>query len=94
MVAVGRVAMREALRLGVTHFAFASDLKDAGVDSPTGLVAGNVVKGIVDAYWTQRYLRSKRMADYTPITSVTLLAGPAFFAEAGKGIQDAIASTR
>jgi len=94
MIAVGRVSMREALRLGVTHFAFASDLKDAGVDSPTGLVAGNVVKGIIDAYRTQRYLKSKRMADYTPIARVTLLAGPAFFAEAGKGIQDAIASVR
>jgi hypothetical protein len=35
MVVGGRVAMREALRLGVTQFAFASDLKDAGIDSPT-----------------------------------------------------------
>ena len=32
----------------MTHFAFASDLKDAGIDSPTGRVAGNVVKGTVD----------------------------------------------
>jgi len=36
--------VREALFVGVTHFAFASDLKDAGNDSPTGRVAGNVVK--------------------------------------------------
>jgi hypothetical protein len=62
----------------VTYFAFASDLKDAGIDSPTGRVAGNVVKGILEAYRTQRYLLSKRLADYTPITRVTLLAGPAF----------------
>jgi hypothetical protein len=94
MIAVGRVALREVLRLEVTHFAFASDLKDAGIDSPTGRVAGNVVKGIVEAYRTQRYLQSKRLADYTPITRVTLLAGPAFFDAAGKGIQDAIALVR
>jgi hypothetical protein len=94
MIVVGRVAMREALRRGVTRFAFASDLKDAGIDSPTGRVAGNVVKGIVDAYRTQRYLKSKGVADYAPMTRVTLLAGPAFFADAGRGIQDAIASLR
>jgi hypothetical protein len=35
MIAIGGVAMREALHLGMTHYAFASDLKDAGVDSPT-----------------------------------------------------------
>jgi hypothetical protein len=79
---------------GVTYFAFASDLKDAGIDSPTGRVAGNVVKGIVEVYRTQRYLQSKRLADYTPIARVTLLAGPAFFDAAGKGIQDAIALVR
>jgi hypothetical protein len=79
---------------GVTYFAFASDLKDAGIDSPTGRVAGNVVKGILEAYRTQRYLLSKRLADYTPITRVTLLAGPAFFDAASRGIQDAIALVR
>jgi Cytosol aminopeptidase family, N-terminal domain len=94
MIVVGRVAMREALRLGVTRFAFASDLKDAGIDSPTGRVAGNVVRGLIDAYRTQRYLKSKGVADYAPITQVTLLAGPPFFAAAGQGIQDAVASFR
>jgi len=92
MIAVGRVALREALRLGVTHYAFASDLKDAGIDSPAALVAGNVVKGSIDAYRAQTYLKSKGMANVTPLTKITLLAGPAFFAEAGDGIRKAIAS--
>ena len=41
MIGVGATAMREALRLGVTNFSFASDIKDAGIDSPTALVAKN-----------------------------------------------------
>jgi hypothetical protein len=33
MTNVGRIGMREALRLGVTSYAHASDLKDGGLDS-------------------------------------------------------------
>lgn len=92
MTNVGSVALREALKLGVSSFAFASDIKDAGIDSPTALVAGNVTKGIIEAYRTQQYLKGKKLAIYNPITKVTLLAGPAFFTTAGEGIKDAIAS--
>lgn len=92
MIGIGSVALREALRLNVTSFAFASDIKDAGIDSPTALVAGNVVKGIVNAYRTQAYLSSKKMAVKQALTKVTLLAGPAFFTVAGEGIQEAIHS--
>lgn len=60
MISIGRVAMREALTLGVNNFAFASDLKDAGIDSPTALVAGNVTRGIIEAYRTQNYLKAKK----------------------------------
>ncbi|TDO24299.1 M17 family peptidase N-terminal domain-containing protein [Pedobacter duraquae] len=94
MTTIGSVAMREALRLGVTNFSFASDLKDAGIDSPTALVAGNVVKGIFDAYRTQTWLKDKKMAGFKPVTKVMLLAGPAFFTVAGQGIQDAIAAIK
>jgi hypothetical protein len=92
MTAIGAVAMREALKLGVSSYAFASDLKDAGIDSPTALVAANVVKGSFEAYRTQSYLKSKKMADYKPLTRITLLAGPAFFTVAGEGIREAIAT--
>ncbi|WP_159468033.1 M17 family peptidase N-terminal domain-containing protein [Dyadobacter sp. 3J3] len=92
MTSVGAVAMREALKLGVKSYAFASDLKDAGVDSPTALVAANVVKGSFEAYRTQTYLKSKKMANYKPLTKITLLAGPAFYTIAGDGIKEAIAS--
>ena len=92
MTEIGAVALREALNLGVDSFAFASDLKDAGIDSPTALVAGNVAKGIIQAYRTQEYLKSKNMAEYKPISKVMLLAGPAFFTTAGEGIKEAIAT--
>lgn len=92
MIGVGSVAMREALKLGVANFAFASDLKDAGIDSPTALVAGNVVKGIFDAYRTQVWLRDRKMASIKPVSKVILLAGPSFFTTAGEGIKEAIAA--
>ncbi|GGH58962.1 hypothetical protein HNQ91_000532 [Filimonas zeae] len=92
MTGIGAVAMREALRLNAPSFAFASDIKDAGIDSPTAEVAGNVVKGMVDAYRTQTYLSTKKMAVKKPVAKVTLLAGPSFFTVAGQGIQQAIQS--
>lgn len=92
MVGIGSVAMREALRLNFTSFAFAADIKDAGIDSPTALVAGNVVKGMISAYRTQTYLSSKKMAEKKPMAKVSLLAGPAFFTVAGEGIREAIQS--
>ena len=92
MTAIGAVAMREALKLGVNSYAFASDLKDAGIDSPTALVAANVVKGSFEAYRTQAYLKSKKMAAYKALAKITLLAGPAFYSVAGEGIKEAIAT--
>jgi len=94
MTGVGCIAMREALKLGVNNFSFASDLKDAGIDSPTALVAGNVVRGIFEAYRTQTWLKEKKMSTFKPVSKVILLAGPAFFTTAGEGIQEAIATLK
>jgi hypothetical protein len=90
MTGVGAVALREALKLGVANFALASDLKDAGIDSPTALVAGNVVRGIFQAYRAQVWLQDKQLSSIKPINKVILLAGPAFFTTAGQGIAAAI----
>jgi len=90
MISVGSTAMREALRLGVSNYSFASDIKDAGIDSPTALVATNVVLGTFEAYRTQTYLKDKKLAEYKPLTKVILLAGPAFYTVAGEGIKEAI----
>lgn len=91
MASVGEVAAREAMRLGVRNFAFASDLKDAGIDSPTALIAGNVVKGIVLANRSEIYLREHKLSNTKKLEKVYLLAGPSFFEVAGGGIKDAIA---
>ncbi|NIG53841.1 M17 family peptidase N-terminal domain-containing protein [Chitinophaga sp. Cy-1792] len=92
MTNVGAVALREAVRLGVKSFAFASDIKDAGIDSPTAETAANITKGIINAYRTQLYLQQQRLAPVQPIVKATLLAGPAFFETAGEGIKGAITS--
>jgi len=90
MKEVGVVSMREALRLGVTHYAIAADIKDAGIASPTATVSGNIVRGAVSAYRTQVYLETKGMGTFTPLTKLTLLAGMNFFVDAGEGIKAAI----
>jgi len=90
MQKVASVGMEEALRLGVTKYGFATDLKDAGIDSPTAEVAGYGVTGAINAYRTQLYLKDKKMSSFKPIEKITLLAGPAFFTTAGEGITKAI----
>ncbi|GAA4154102.1 hypothetical protein GCM10022217_10690 [Chryseobacterium ginsenosidimutans] len=87
---VGSVAMREALKLKVKTVSFASDLKDAGVDSPTALVAENVVLGAFDAYRVQTYLDKNHLSEKMTVQKLILLAGPAFFTVAGGGIKEAI----
>lgn len=90
MKEVGSVAMREALNQQVKTVSFASDLKDAGIDSPTALVAENVVLGAFDAYHAQSYLDKKHLSEKMKLQKLILLAGPAFFTTAGGGIQEAI----
>jgi len=92
MATIGSIATREALKLGVDSFAFASDLKDAGIDSPTALVAEYVVKGSFDAYRAETWLKGKKLSVSKPIKKITLLAGPAFYTVAGEGIKKAIAT--
>ncbi len=84
---VGITGMREALRLGVKSYAHASDLKDAGIDSPTAEVAGNVVQGALEAYRTQSYLKEKQASEPLTVTKIMLLAGPAYFEDTQKGIK-------
>lgn len=84
---VGVTGMREALRLGVTSYSHASDLKDAGISSPTADVAGYVIQGAIEAYRTQSFLKTQNASDVLTVTKVTLLAGPAYFADSKEGIQ-------
>lgn len=90
MYTVGSIGMREALRLGVTSYTHASDIKDAGIDSPTAEVAENVVKGALDAYNTQLQLKEKKMSVFKPLVKFTLLSGPAFYAPSSAAIKAAL----
>ena len=90
MVGVGQVAVREALKLGAGNFALATDIKDAGISSKTALVQTNITRGIISEYRSQSALRSGGWTKFKPLTEVFLLAGPAFFNDAGSGISSAI----
>jgi len=94
MTSVGRIEMREALRLGVTSYAHASDLKDAGIDSPTGAVAVNVIKGAIEAYETEIFLKDHSFTSFQPMVSITTLAGPAYFQAAGDAVKAFIAARK
>jgi len=90
MTSVGEVSAREAFRLEVKDFAVASDLKDAGIDSPTALVAENIAKGIIEAIKTEKYLKENGLSHDKMPNKVYLLAGSNFFVTAGQGIQKAM----
>lgn len=87
---VGASGMREALRLGVTSYSHASDIKDAGIDSPTEEVASNVIKGALEAFFTQSYLKERQVSEPLTVTKITLLSGPAYFEDSQKGIEKII----
>lgn len=90
MIAVGKVATREALKLGVKNFAFSGDLKDAGIDSKAAVVACNVTRGIINEYKVQNLLKSQGLTKFVLLEEVFLLTGPLFFEAAGGGISEAI----
>jgi hypothetical protein len=94
MTRVGSVEMREALRLGVSSYSHASDLKDAGIDSPTDSVAVNIVKGAMQAYETENFLKDQSLTSFKPIDQITLLAGPAFFQVSSEAIKAYIATLK
>ncbi len=89
---VGLIGMREALRLGVASYSHASDLKDAGISSPTAEVAGLVVKGALEAFRTQINLKNKKASEPLSVTRVTLLTGPAYFEDSKTGIKGVLAA--
>lgn len=87
---IGVTGMREALRLGMTSYSHASDLKDAGISSPTADVAGYVVQGAIEAYRTQMFLKKQNATDALSVTKISVLNGPAYFEDAKEGIRKVI----
>lgn len=100
MERVGRVALREASRLGAKRVAFAPLIRDQG-DSKfgTGEVANAVVRGVLLASDTERRLQKEGLAKDHTIEEWMCEAGPKYFDEtvsavksAAKGAEAAIAA--
>jgi hypothetical protein len=92
MYLAGKIAFREANRLGATHPFFAPTIRDGGVDKfATGEIAGQVVRGFEDAMATESLLRSGNAAEPLVVVDFTFLAGAKFAADTQRGIDRVLA---
>jgi hypothetical protein len=90
---VGRIAAREAVRLRAKHIAWAPVIRDEGV--ATMAVGGSdrvFVEQMLSAYDTEKRLQAQGLAPEFSIETFTLEAGPAFFDDAVKGVEEGIES--
>jgi hypothetical protein len=91
MEQVGRVALREAARLGVKRVAFAPLIRDQGNSKlGAGDVAGVVVRGMILARDTEIRLQKEGLAKAHPIEEWVCEAGPMYFDETVSGVRKAI----
>jgi hypothetical protein len=90
----GRIAFREANRLGTAHPFFAPTILDGGVNGfSTDLVAEQVVRGFRDALATETLLQSSHAAAPISVQDFTLLAGAKNVATTQKGIDRALSDS-
>jgi hypothetical protein len=93
MYLVGKIALREADRLGVAHPFFAPTVLDGGVSGfPTGAVAYQVVRGMRDALASEAVVRGKGAGTAPRVTEVTFLAGAAHVADTQGGVDRAMSA--
>jgi hypothetical protein len=91
MEAVGRVSLREAARLGVSHVAFAPLIRDQGNSKiGTGEVERAVVRGMLLAYDTEKRLQKEGLSKEYNLEQWNVEAGPAYFDETVASVQKAI----
>jgi hypothetical protein len=92
MEGVGRVALREAARLGVRRVAFAPLLRDQGNSKfGTGDVEIAVVRGMLLAYDTEKRLQKEGLGKPFTLEEWWVEAGPAYFDETVAGVKKASA---
>jgi hypothetical protein len=88
---VGRVALREAARLGASRVGFAPLIRDQGnTKFGTGDVEAAVVRGMLLAYDTDRRLQKEGLSKDFTLEQWNVEAGPTFFDETVTGVQKAI----
>jgi hypothetical protein len=91
MYLVGKIALREANRLGIAHPFFAPTILDGGVTTfSTAEVAEQVVRGLRDALATESLLRNEGATTPLAIADFTFLAGAAHAADTQGGINRAL----
>jgi hypothetical protein len=82
MERVGRVAAREAARLGINKVAFAPLIRDQGNSKfPTGQIAASVLRGMLLAYDTEKRLQKEGLAKSYSLDEWWQEAGPTYFDE-------------
>jgi hypothetical protein len=92
MEAVGRVSLREAVRLGVRRVAFAPLIRDQGnTKIGTGEVERAVVRGMLLAYDTEKRLQKEGLGKPFTLDEWWVEAGPAYFDETVVGVKKASA---
>ena len=91
MERVGKVALREAAKLGVKRAAFAPLIRDQGNSKlGTGDVEQAVSKGVLLAYDTEKRLQKEGLAKSFTLEEWVVEAGPDYFDDTVKGIERGI----
>lgn len=91
---IGKIAIREANRIGVAHPFFAPNILDGGVTKfSTGQIAEQVVHGFREAIATHAMVEDAGAAAPRIVQDFTYLAGPKFAANTQAGIDRALAET-
>jgi hypothetical protein len=88
---IGAIAARESLRLKAAHVSFAPTLRDQGsnrIDVGDGDAA--FTTGWVLAYDTEKKLQNESLSPSFDVSSLTIEAGPKFFAAAASKVTTAV----
>jgi hypothetical protein len=88
---VGRVAYREAAKLGATSAAFAPLIRDQGNDRlPAGDVETSLIRGLLLARDTDQRMQKEGLAKKYGLTTWVVEAGPAFYKDTIAGVHQGI----
>ncbi len=91
MVLVGKIALREANRMGVAHPFFAPTVMDGGVTRyATGEIAAEVVRGLREALATEEIVRGEGASGTVAVRDFTFLAGADHARDTEDGIDRAL----
>ncbi len=88
---VGRIALREAVRVGAKHVSFAPTLRDQGSDViDVGEGDAAVVEQMLLAYDTEKRLQKQGLAPKFSLASWVIEAGPKYFDGATAHVEEAV----